>query len=154
MCNLFSKGVFRATALVSVLALALPATAQSDASRASGNGSEALSRATGSVVAGTASLIVVGSILVVDAVETTGESVVVVLKGIGQGVSEATTVSVKVAASAVGNASLVVGSTVKVVAEASGHALYLSGKLIAFIPNEIGKSLVHHSPLKKPAGGL
>lgn len=154
MCNLFAKGVFRAMALVSVLALALPAAAQSDASRASGNGSEALSRATGSVVAGTASLIAVGSILVVDAVETTGESVVVVLKGIGQGVSEATTVSVKVAASVVGNASLVVGSTVKVVAEASGHALYLSGKLIAFIPNEIGKSLVHHSPVKKPAGGL
>lgn len=140
--------------LLSALLLVVPTVAQSDASRASTNGSEALSRDTGSIVAGTASLIVVGSILMVDAVETAGESVVVVLKSVGQGVSEAGTVSVKVAASVVGNASLAIGSSVKVVAEASGHALYLSGKLIAFIPNEIGKSLVHHSPVKKTAGGL
>lgn len=154
MHPLFPKTRFVVAALFSVLTLAVPAAAQSDASRASTNGSEALSRATGSIVAGTASLIVVGSILVVDAIETAGESVVVVLKGVGQGVSEASTVSVKVAASVVGNASLAIGSSVKVVAEASGHALYLSGKLIAFIPNEIGKSLVHHSPVKKTAGGL
>lgn len=147
------RSVLRVSALALALSLAMaPALAQSEASRASANASESLSRATGSVVAGTASLIYAGSMLVIDGIEKTGESVVVVLKGVGEGVSEATTVSVKVAASAVGNTSLAIGSAVKVVAEGSGHALYLSGKLIAFIPNEIGKSLVHHSPVKKTGG--
>lgn len=136
-------------ALGLALALPLPAAAQSEASRASAKASEGLSKVTGSVVAGTASLIVVGSVLTIESVKEAGDSVVVVLKDVGRGVSEAATVSVKVAASVVGGASLVVGSAVTVVAEGSGHALYLSGKLIAFIPNELGKSLVHHSPVKK-----
>lgn len=121
------------------------AWAQSEASRASANSSAGMSIATGSIVAGTASLIVGSAVLTVQAVEKAGDSVVVVLKG----ASEAATVSVKLAASAVGNVSVAVGSTVKVVAEASGYALYLAGKLIAFIPNEVGKSLVHHSEVKK-----
>lgn len=144
------RSLLRVSPLVVALSLTMvPALAQSEASRASANGSESLSRATGSVVVGTASLLYVGSMLVIEGVEKAGDSVVIVLKGVGQGVSDATTVSVKVGASAIGNTSLAVGSAVKVVAEGSGHALYLSGKLIAFIPNEIGKSLVHHSPVKK-----
>lgn len=136
---------FTTVVLLAVLLGSTPAWAQSEASRASANSSAGLSIATGSVVAGTASLIAASAVLTVKAVEKAGDSVVVVLKG----ASEATTVSVKVAASAVGTASLAVGSTVKVVAEASGYALYLAGKLIAFIPNEIGKSLMHHSEVKK-----
>jgi hypothetical protein len=27
----------------------------------------------------------------------------------------------------------------------AGHALVVSGKVIAFIPNELGKALLHHS---------
>ncbi len=138
--------------LLAVFLLAPPAYAQSDASRASVRASQGLSVATGSVVAGSVSLIAAGSVLTLNAVEKSGESVVLVIKGIGTGVSEAATVSVKVAASAVGNASLAAGSAIKVVAEASGHALYLSGKLIAFIPNELGKSLVHHSPVNQGRG--
>lgn len=133
------------TLLLSALLGAAPAWAQSEASRASANSSEGLSVATGSIVAGTASLIVGSAILTVEAIEKTGESVVLVLKG----ASETATVSVKVAASAAGTASLAVGSAVRVVAEASGYALYSGAKLIAFIPNEIGKSLVHHSHVKK-----
>lgn len=136
---------FASAVLLAALVGAAPAWAQSDASRASANSSAGLSIATGSVVAGTASLIAGSAILSVKAVEKVGDSVVVVLEG----ASEVATVSVKVAASAAGTASLAVGSAVKVVAEASGHALYLAGKLIAFIPNEIGRSLVHHSGVKK-----
>ena len=131
------------------VALLLPvAQAQSQASRASTRASEGLSEAASTVVAGSATLIVGGAVLVVDSVRQVGEALLVVLRPVGQGVSEASTVTLRFAASAVGNTSVAVGASVQVVAEASGQAVYLAGKLIAFIPNEVGKSLVHHSPVK------
>jgi hypothetical protein len=41
--------------------------------------------------------------------------------------------------------SLAAGMAVEVVAMAAGHALVASGKVIAFLPNEAGKALLHHS---------
>lgn len=129
--------------LSAALLISAPGFAQ-DASRASGNASAAASRAVGVVVAGTASVMAVGSMLTVQAIEKMGDSVVLVLKN----ASEAATVSVKVAADFSGNASVAVGSAVSVVAESTGKALVASGKIIAFIPNEVGKSLIHHSRVK------
>jgi hypothetical protein len=40
------------------------------------------------------------------------------------------------------------GTTLDVVATASGHMLVLSGKVLAFIPNELGKALLHHAEVK------
>jgi hypothetical protein len=134
--------------LVAAILLSVPAFAQ-DPSRASADASASASRAVGVVVAGTASVLVVGSILTVEAIEKAGESVVFVLKS----ASEAATVSVKVAADLSGNASVAVGSAVSVVAESTGQALVASGKIIAFIPNEIGKSLIHHSRVKNQGQG-
>lgn len=111
--------------------------------KASAGSSLGLSLVTGSLVGGTLSAMGGTSEMLVTAVEKTGDSVVLVLKGASEGV----TASVKVAASAVGGTSLAVGSAIKVVAEASGYALYYSGKLIAFLPNEIGKSLTHHEAI-------
>jgi hypothetical protein len=37
------------------------------------------------------------------------------------------------------------GTVLQVVAMSAGHALVLSGKVIAFIPNEIGQVLLHHA---------
>lgn len=110
--------------------------------------SEASLNASGLVVAGTSALIVSGAQFTVSALEAAGESVVIVMRG----ASEAATVSVKASANVVGAASVVVGSTVQVVAESLGNALYAGGKLIAFIPNEVGRSLIHqsrHAPAKK-----
>jgi len=129
--------------LSAALLIAAPSFAQ-DASRASGNASAAASRAVGVVVAGTASVMAVGSVLTVQAIEKMGDSVVLELKN----ASEAATVSVKVAADLSGNASVAVGTAVSVVAESTGKALVASGKIIAFIPNEVGKSLIHHSRVK------
>lgn len=133
--------------LLATLGGALPAAAQSDASRASAQSAVGLSAAVGSVVAGSASVWVAGSALVVASVEPIGEALIVVLKEAGKTASEAATVTVRVAASTVGTASLAVGSAVTVVADGSGHALYLAGQLIAFIPNEIGRSLVYSAPV-------
>lgn len=93
------------------------------------------------VVAGPVQLIHGSTQLTVTALESAGESVVVVMRG----VSDVTTVSIKTSATAVGTASVVVGSAVQVVAESAGSALYVAGKLIAFIPNEIGRALIHQS---------
>ena len=41
--------------------------------------------------------------------------------------------------------SLAAGAVVNVVALSTGHMLVMSGKAIAFIPNELGKALLHHS---------
>jgi hypothetical protein len=130
--------------LSAALLISGPSFAQ-DASRTSANASAAASRAVGVVVGGTASVLAVGSVLTVQAIEKLGESVVLVLKS----ASEAATVSVKVAADLSGNASVAVGTSITVVAESTGNALVASGKIIAFIPNEIGKSLIHHSRVKK-----
>ena len=89
-------------------------------------------------------MLAAGSVLTVQAIEKAGESVVLVLKS----ASDATTVSIRVAADLSGNASVAVGTAVSVVAESTGQALVVSGKIIAFIPNEIGKSLIHHSRVK------
>ena len=132
-----------AVLLAFIILLSGPAFAQ-DPSRASADASATASRAVGVVVSGTASVLAVGSVLTVQAIEKAGESVVLVLKN----ASEAATVSVKVAANLSGNASVAVGSAVSVVAESTGQALVASGKIIAFIPNEVGKSLIHHSRAK------
>ncbi len=142
--NRISRLASALTFFISALLLAQPVMAQ-NASKASANSSANISRAGGSVVAGSAMLLVGGSILVVDAIQQTGESVVLVLK---KG-SEAITVSVKISAELSGKASVAVGSAISVVTEASGYALMASGKLIAFIPNAVGQSLVHHSKVKE-----
>ena len=93
------------------------------------------------VVAGTMSLVAGSAVTVVESVEKVGESVVVVLKGAAEG----SRVTLKMSGKAVTGASLVAGTAVSVVAMASGHALVVAGKVIAFIPNEAGKALLHHS---------
>lgn len=120
---------------------ALPQGGNTAPSQTLSNASNASLIGSGFVVAGTSQLIQGGAQLTVTALEAAGESVVVVMRG----VSEATTVSVKASANAVGAASVVVGSAVQVVAEATGNSLYVAGKLIAFIPNEIGRALIHQS---------
>jgi hypothetical protein len=134
----------KSAALLAFAILISGPTFAQDPSRASADASASASRAVGVVVSGTASVLAVGSVLTVQAIEKAGESVVLVLKN----TSEAATVSVKVAANLSGNASVAVGSAVSVVAESTGQALVASGKIIAFIPNEVGKSLIHHSRAK------
>jgi hypothetical protein len=100
-----------------------------------------VSGASAEVMAGSASVIVAGAELVVSSLETVGEFTVVTLRG----VAEAGTVALRIPSALVGAASLTTGTTVQVVTESTGQALIASGKLIAFLPNEAGSSLLHHS---------
>jgi hypothetical protein len=94
------------------------------------------------VVAGSAAALVDGGELVVSGVEIVGEFMIVTLTD----AAEAGTVSLRIPAAIVGTVSLAAGTTMQVVTEATGQALLASGKLIAFVPNEAGRSLLYHSP--------
>ncbi len=132
-----------AVAVSLVLQTAALAGDPSTASAASVNASAASATS----VAATGSVIVEGGALalsalgtaVVASVETAGDVSVVVLRG----VSDAATVTLRL----VGGASLVVGSVITVVVTATGYALMTAGRMIAFVPNEIGRSLVRQRPL-------
>jgi hypothetical protein len=93
------------------------------------------------VVGGTMSLLAGSGTAIVESVEKVGESTVVVLKG----ATDASRVTLKMSGKVVTGASLAAGTAVSVVTMASGYALVVAGKVIAFIPNEAGKALLHHS---------
>ena len=93
------------------------------------------------VVGGTMSLLADSGTALVESVEKAGESSVVVIKG----ATEASRVTLKMSGKAVVAASLAAGTAVSVVTMASGYALVVAGKVIAFLPNEAGKALLHHS---------
>jgi hypothetical protein len=134
------KRLLTSIALAAALAFSLagPAHAQSDASAAS-VGASMLS---GILIVGSVGTLGEGSgQMVVSSVQSVGESTTVALKNISNGAA----VSVKVASSALREAGVSVGTAVQATAEASGYALMASGKLIAFIPNEIGASLLGSS---------
>lgn len=130
--------------LAATLTLNLSAALGQDSTRASqslSNASAASLAASGFVVAGSSQLIVAGAQLTVTAVQSAGEAVVVVMRG----ASEAATVSVRTSAQVASQASVAVGNSVRVVGESVGHALYIGAHLIAFVPNEIGRALIHQS---------
>lgn len=104
--------------------------------------SEASGDASGVVVIGTLSAVAGSAYVVVTGVEQVGDSTVVALKN----VSDGATATVKLSGQAAQGASQLAGKAVSVTATASGHVLIAAGKVIAFIPNEIGKALLHTSP--------
>jgi hypothetical protein len=120
------------------------ALAQDSVTRASqglSNASAASLAASGFVVAGSSELIQSSANLTVMALQAAGESVVIVLRG----ATESVTVSVRTSATIAREASVAVGSAVRVVAESVGFALYVGARLIAFVPNEIGRALIYHA---------
>ena len=123
--------------LGATIASAALAQGPSNASAAS----QASLAASGFVVAGSSELIRGSAQLTVVAVQTVGESVVIVLRG----ASEAGTVSVRTSETIARAASVAAGTSVRVVAESVGYALYVGAQLIAFVPNEIGRALIHQS---------
>jgi hypothetical protein len=110
--------------------------------------SENVGMASGIVLLGSMSLLAASGYVVVEGVEAVADGSVVVLKG----ASNAGAASIRLTGKAARELSLAAGTVVSVVAVSTGHALVLSGKIIAYVPNEIGKSLLHHSTV--PAAGI
>lgn len=125
------------TLIASLLALACVSSQAADGSQASAQ----LSDLSASVAAGSVLTVLVAGSLLVESVETVGDGVSVVLKSAADG-SKAT---VQFSGKALQGVSLGAGTAVSAVAMSAGYALVVSGKVIAFLPNEAGKALLHHS---------
>jgi hypothetical protein len=128
-----------AAACAAAFALAAPAHAQSDASKVLSVGSLWVS-----ALGASAAVDSLGNSgqFVVTGLKAAGESTTVFLRDAGNATSQAGAASIEVSSSVLRAAGVAVGSSVVAVGEASGYALMTSGKMIAFIPNEIGRSLV------------
>jgi hypothetical protein len=129
----------RLFALLLMMCACLDAAARagSEASQASA----AIPAASGMVVQGSMMSLAGSGQVIIKSIEAMGESTVIVL----QGVSEGATASIRLSGQVARELSVAAGTAMKVVAMSTGHLLVASGKAIAFIPNEIGMSLLHHS---------
>ena len=95
---------------------------------------------------GASTFFVIGATFVVVGIGTmVGDSISVVVQNTVDG-SKAV---VQTSASAAREVGVSVGSAVNVVAESTGYTLITAGKILAFVPNEIGKELLHQSKLSK-----
>jgi len=92
------------------------------------------------VVAGSLLSVAAAGSVVVAGVQASGDGVALVLEG----ASAAGTATVRLSGQAVRGLSIATGTVLQVVATSTGHVLVLSGKALAFVPNELGKALLHH----------
>lgn len=90
-----------------------------------------------------------GGRLVVTALEPVGDSVRITLKGTDQSVQASASASITVAR----DASVAVGTVVSATAHATGYALVAAGRIIAFIPNELGRALLRQEPSRYAVAG-
>ena len=83
------------------------------------------------------------AVLVVKAVQTSVKGTVYVLER----ASDAAPVSVEVTGKVASGVAVSVGTAVQVSVISAGTVLSVAGKAIAFIPNEVGKALLHNQRL-------
>ena len=151
MKKFFATGLIAACAALAGLVVPLNAQAQSEASvalsllpMASVVGAASVAgTAASAVVAVPAALSVGGSVLTVVAVEASVDGTVYLLERASDGARA----SVKLAGRAVNGASIVAGASVVVSVIGTGVVLSAAGEVLAFIPNAIGRMLLHNERL-------
>jgi len=134
--------------IISIASLALMLAAASvaaDSTTRDSQGSTHMSAASARIANGSVEVLAGSGQLVVSSVEVAGDVTAVALRG----ASEAAQVSLLISAEIAGAASLAAGMSVQVTAESTGYLLTAAGRLIAFIPNELGRSLLHHSRFQR-----
>lgn len=141
----FSWRSIAATAAVALALVASPARAQSEVSVAlsalpvaSVVGAASVGAAAVSVVP--VALSVAGATLVVKVVEITASGMVYVLERVSDGAQA----SVQVSGRAASGVSMGVGTVVVVSVIGTGVLLSAAGEVLAFIPNELGRALLHN----------
>ena len=86
-----------------------------------------------------------GAVLVIKGVEASAKGTVYVLERVSDGAAASVEVSGKVA----DGVSTAVGTVVTVGVISTGVVLSVAGAVIAFIPNEIGKALLHNERVSR-----
>lgn len=105
--------------------------------------STAMSQAVGVVVEGSLNTVGASGMVLITGVEVLAQGSVVVITGVSEGVS----VTIQLSGQALQGIGLASGAVVQVSAVATGHLLISAGKVIAFIPNALGKALIHHEKI-------
>ena len=126
-------------------ALLLACSATQAAGHAGQSGQSAVSNASANlsavVVGGSILTVAAAGSVVVASVKTVGDGLEVVLEN----VADASRATVRLSGKAAAGVSVAAGTTLEVVTASTGYVLVMSGKALAFIPNEAGKALLHHS---------
>lgn len=139
-----TRRIARGLALAAALAIGLnatPAAAHGGASELS-----ALSMLPVAVsVAMPVALLSSGALLTVVAVEAASDGTVWVLERASDGARASITLS----GAAVAGVSLATGAVVSCVAVGTGWLLSTAGKVVAFVPNEIGRALLHNQRITR-----
>lgn len=149
MGSKFSKNAAAAALVLAGLLVSIQAQAQSNISALSAISALPVasvlvaSEAAAAVAQASAALSVAGATLVVKAVESTARGTVYVLERASDGVR----VSVELAGKALGTASMGVGTVVTVSVITAGTILSVAGEAIAFVPNQVGRALLHNQRL-------
>ncbi len=134
-----TRSLFCATAFALATA-ALPAQAHRDPSaELSAASGLSLSVPVAISVAAPAAVIVSGAAFTVVAIEALAEGTVWVLERASDGAR----FSVRFGSEAVGASAVAVGTVVVTTVVAAGCVLSVAGEAIAFIPNELGRALIH-----------
>ncbi|HSV46356.1 MAG TPA: hypothetical protein VLJ58_11255 [Ramlibacter sp.] len=140
------KQILAAALAMSALAWCLPVRAHNEASALSAVSALPLA----SVVVGASAVAAVpvllsagGTVLVVKAVEVSARGTVYLLERASDGAR----VSVEIAAGAAGQLSLAAGTVLAVTVVGSGVILSAAGEAIAFVPNALGRALLHNERL-------
>ncbi len=126
-------------AWVTSVALLVP-TAGAHAQRALSDASLLSALPVAISVAAPASMLVGGAALSVVSVTAVSEGTLIVLERVADG----TRASVLLASGAAGALSVASGTVVVVTALATGWLLSTAGQVIAFVPNELGRALLHN----------
>lgn len=121
--------------------LSCPAAWAQGDSTASTHASMDISSGSAQVVTGSFRMVDASGQFLVTAIERAARGASVVL----QGVSDASGASVTLVVDTATASALAVGTSVTASANAVGHLLIAGGKAIVFVPNEIGRSLLHQS---------
>lgn len=111
------------------------------AASALSNASSLVAQGSATVLYGSLSAVAASGAVVIESVQLAGDASMVVLAG----ASDAASATLRLSGKAIEGASLVAGASVVVLAVSTGYVLVAAGQVLAFVPNEIGRSLLHHS---------
>lgn len=125
------------------LASPMPAAAAAPPAHASTAASSLSAYGAATVVEGSLALAAAAGELVAASVRSAGQSTVVVLEGLSQGMR----VSATVLLAGAGALSVAAGDVLRLAGTASGHLLLRGGEVIAFVPDRVGAALFHHERL-------
>jgi hypothetical protein len=130
----------RQIAILLSLVLSSPAWAAGQSTSPSA-GSVELSAASAELASGSLDVVAASGHIVVQSVQASGDGVVLVLEGAAAGARAV----VRLTGKAAHGLSVAAGTAVEVSVLSTGYLLVASGQALAFVPNEAGRALLHHS---------